>query len=91
MICRFDKSREKFAFYKRVGVRELLLVDRHPWSLELHRADPSDWTLVGRSDLESSPSPVFSSVLGVTFQLIPGSARPQIEIVRNSPPKTWQI
>ena len=29
-----DKSREKFDFYGELGVRELLLIDRYPWSLE---------------------------------------------------------
>jgi Uma2 family endonuclease len=91
VISRFDKSREKFGFYKSVGVRELLLVDRHPWSLELHRSGTVDWTLVGRADLESSAGPLSSTALGVTFQLVPGIARPQIEIVRKSPPKKWLV
>ncbi|MGO9918852.1 MAG: Uma2 family endonuclease, partial [Isosphaeraceae bacterium] len=31
----FDRSREKFGFYAKVGVRELMFVARRPWSLEL--------------------------------------------------------
>ena len=46
-MSRFDKSRKKFGFYKSVGVRELLLVDRHPWALELYRVEAGDWALVG--------------------------------------------
>ena len=34
-----DRSREKLDFYAKVGTRELLLVDRKPWSLELYRLD----------------------------------------------------
>ena len=34
-----DRSREKLEFYAKVGTRELLLVDRKPWSLELYRLD----------------------------------------------------
>ena len=32
-----DQSREKIDFYSRVGVRELLIIDRDPWQLELFR------------------------------------------------------
>ena len=37
IVSEFDRSREKLPFYARVGVRELLLVDRDPWVLELFR------------------------------------------------------
>ena len=64
IISRFDRSREKFGFYKSVGVRELLLVDRHPWALELYRADARTGSLsveptVRRpaSDLQRSLAP----------------------------------
>src|SRR4051812_47445996 len=36
IASRGDRSRDKTEFYASVGVRELLLVDRHPWSLELY-------------------------------------------------------
>lgn len=84
---RFDRSREKFTFYKSVGVRELLLVERHPWSLELYRADTAGWALVGRSNLQGSTGPIDSAVLNLTFQLTQGAVRPQIEIVRKTPPR----
>src|SRR4051794_13470322 len=32
-----DRSRDKLDFYSAIGVRELLLVDRDPWQLELYR------------------------------------------------------
>ena len=32
-----DRSREKLGFYASVGTREVLLLDRKPWSLELFR------------------------------------------------------
>jgi Uma2 family endonuclease len=45
----YDRSREKFEFYSGIGVRELLLVDRNPWQLELYRLSGSELTLVGTS------------------------------------------
>ncbi len=91
VLSRFDKSRKKFGFYKSVGVRELLLIDRHPWALELYRAEITDWALAGRVDLQSSREAIASEVLGLTFQLLPGIARPQIVIVRNEPQKEWLV
>src|SRR4051794_25454283 len=32
IVSRGDRSRDKFEFYGSVGVRELLLIDRFPWS-----------------------------------------------------------
>jgi Uma2 family endonuclease len=91
VMSRFDKSRKKFGFYKSVGVRELLLVDRHPWALELHRVEATGWNLVGRADLQAPGVEVASNVLGLTFQLVSGVARPQIKIIRYEPRKEWLV
>lgn len=40
-----DRAREKFDFYGSVGTRELLLVDRQPWQLELYAAGPKGFEL----------------------------------------------
>ena len=45
---------KKFAFYAKVGVRELLLVDRKPWALELYRLQDGVLKLVGKSIPETS-------------------------------------
>ena len=37
VISPYDRSRKKLDFYAKVGVKELLLVDRKPWALELYR------------------------------------------------------
>ena len=37
IVSRDDHSREKISFYEKVGVRELLIIDRDPWQLELFR------------------------------------------------------
>jgi Uma2 family endonuclease len=91
VMSRFDRSREKFDFYKKVGVRELLLIDRHPWTLELHRVERGNWKLVGRAALAVAPIAIWSDVLGLAFQLVPGPNRPQIEIIGKDPTKKWLI
>jgi Uma2 family endonuclease len=91
IISRFDRSREKFGFYRSVGVRELLLVDRYPWGLELYRRDEIDWTLAGRSTLVAPGKGILSNVLNVSFRLVVGRARPQIEITRKKPSRTWLV
>ena len=77
--------------HQSVGVRELLLVDRHPWALELYRVDNTDWVLVGRADLQNSRDAIASELLGLTLQLIPGDPRPEIEIVRKQSGAKWLV
>ncbi len=91
IISRFDRSRKKVGFYKSVGVRELLLVDRHPWALELYRADIADWILVGRADLQNSTDAITSDLLGLTFRLVPGTPRPEIEVTRKQTGGKWLV
>lgn len=77
-----DRSRKKFEFYAKVGVRELLIVDRDPWKLELHRLDQGKLTLVGVQALDD-PQPLRSEVLQLSLQLAPGQPRPEIVITRD--------
>jgi len=83
-MSRFDRSREKFGFYAKVGVRELLLVDRRPWQLELYRRENLRWDLVGRLSLDD-PQVLSSQVLPLTYRLITGATRPKIEVARVGP------
>lgn len=88
IVSRGDSSRKKFAFYSKVGVRELMFVERFPWRLELHHNDGGAWRLVGASDPTVSAA-MFSAVLGLAFRLIEGEDRPQIEIVRPGDDRCW--
>jgi Uma2 family endonuclease len=83
-----DRARKKFNFYAKVGVRELLIVDRKPWKLELHRAEAGAWSLVGASDLER-PDLLESTVLGLAFRLVDGPARPLVEVTRLGSEQTF--
>lgn len=83
-----DRSRKKFAFYAGVGVRELLLIDRSPWRLELYRLHDGVLEPAGVSDTEQ-PNELRSTVLPLTFRLTPGQPRPRIEMTRPDDGAVW--
>src|SRR4051794_37908895 len=86
----YDRSRRKLPFYAKVGVRELLLIDRRPWALELYRLHDDAMELVGKSVPETSAL-LSSVVLPVSFRLLPGTPNPSIEVIRHEGPQTWSI
>ncbi len=77
-----DRSRDKLGFYEKVGTRELLLIDRDPWRLELYRLTRGELAPVGASTLDD-PQPLRSEVLSLTWRLVAGQPRPQIEIAHD--------
>ena len=83
-----DRSREKFDFYAKVGVREMMLVDRHPWTLELYRHEAAGWNLVGKSDPATGQT-LPSNVLALNFRLVPGTKRPRIEVSKPDGSQHW--
>ncbi len=92
IVSKGDRSRKKLPFYAKVGTRELLIVDRKPWALELYRLDGEQMALVGRSTVEA-PEPLASAVLPLSFRLSAGvvGARPEIEVRRNEGGDVWRI
>ncbi len=87
-----DRAREKLDFYARVGVTELLIVDRDPWALELYRRRGLEWDLVGASSPDTS-EPIASVVLPLTFRLVPAEsvARPAIEVIHPGMSQAWTV
>ena len=85
-----DRSRQKFDFYARIGVRELLIIDRMPWALELYRLHEDELRSVGRSSLESELQ-LQSTVLPLNFRLISGQASAVIEVTHQDGRQMWQI
>jgi Uma2 family endonuclease len=85
-----ELAREKLGFYAKVGVRELLVIDRDPWALELFRLAGDELTLVCRSTANDSER-IGSEVLPLTFSLESGSPQPQIVISRTDGTQTWTI
>ena len=85
-----DFSRKKFEFYAKVGVRELLIVDRQPWRLELYRLVDGRLAQAAESTPESGGA-LRSDVVPFTFRLIPGGARPQIEVAHHDGVRRWLV
>jgi Uma2 family endonuclease len=83
-----DRSRKKLPFYAGVGVRELLLVNRKPWRLELFRLQDGRLDPAGRCE-PGQPEALASTVLPLTFRLVPGTPRPQLEVARPDRGKMW--
>ena len=76
----------KFAFYAAVGTRELLLVHRKPWKLELYALSDGKLRLAG-----ASPGVVTSTALGLTFQLVEGTPRPRIAVTHPATGGAWSV
>jgi Uma2 family endonuclease len=85
-----ERTREKIPFYSSLGVVELIIVDRDPWTLELYRQKDGQLTKVGQSTL-AAPEVLSSQTVGLSFQLIPGEPRPQIQVTHAASERQWQI
>ena len=83
-----DRTRDKLPFYAAVGTRELVIVDRDPWSLELFALDRTEFKLAGRSTL-SDPTAVVSMILPLTLRLADRKPRPQINNTHRETGQSW--
>lgn len=88
IISPYDRSREKLDFYAKIGVKELLLVDRKPWAIELYRLQDGVLTLVGKSDL-TDPATLTSEVVPLSFQLVAGEPRPTVFMAHADGVQSW--
>jgi Uma2 family endonuclease len=75
----YDRTREKIEFYEKIGVRELLIVDRDPWRLELMRLSGGKLIPAGASMLDA-PLPLMSETTLLDFRLTQGEERPEIAV-----------
>ena len=85
-----DESRQKLPFYAKVGVREILLIDRDPWGIELYQLRNEEMVLVGQSTLDQ-PDELKSGVLPLTFRLVQGLARPVVQVTLTDGSKLWHV
>jgi Uma2 family endonuclease len=85
-----ERTRDKIPFYGSIGVVELLVIDRDPWMLELYCGQDGQLTQVGQSAL-SAGSELVSQSVGLTFQLLPGDPRPQIQVMHRASGRQWLI
>lgn len=88
VISTDDHTLEKVPFYESVSVRELLLIHRAPWELELLRLDAGRL----RNVANSPATPILQShVIPFSFRLVPGDKRPRIEVVSTTDARKWLV
>jgi Uma2 family endonuclease len=85
-----DRTRDKLPFYASVNVRELLIVERRPWSLELYRLAEGELARVGASTADDGAT-LTSDVIPLSFRLIPASPRPTIEVEHRETAQRWSV
>jgi len=83
-----DKSRKKLDFYASVGTRELLIVDRDPWLIELFRLRDGELVSGGTSTV-SDGILLASDVVPLSFRLVAGATRPQVEVLHADGVQRW--
>jgi Uma2 family endonuclease len=85
-----DSTYEKIPFYDKLGVVELLIVDRNPWKLELYARVDGRFQKTGESNLENA-AVLESRTASLTFQLVAGKDRPQISVEHPQSGKKWTV
>lgn len=83
-----EDPRLKLDFYAQVNTRELLIVERDPWAVEMYQLQSGKLVLVGTSDAANA-AVLASRALPLTFQLLPGAPRPTIRIAHTASGQTW--
>ena len=90
VVSKKDRSKKKLGFYAKVGTRELLIVDRSPWSLGLYRLADGVLQPVGQTTVQSGEW-LASQVMPLSFRLIAGVERPRIEVRHSDGRQTWML
>jgi Uma2 family endonuclease len=85
-----DKSRKKLDFYASVGARELLMIDREPWQIELFRLTDGKFVSI-RKSLVGEDTTLISNVVPLSLRLVAGTDRPLIEVCHNDGAQQWAI
>ena len=85
-----DRTREKLDFYAAIGTREVLVVDRDPWGLELYALRDGRLTPTGVARV-GSPIALASDVLPLTFRLVERGPTPKIEVAHPETGQSWPI
>jgi Uma2 family endonuclease len=90
VVSEGDQTRAKIPWYGTLRVKELLVIDRYPWSIELLRCQQGELVQVNQSDTDNHVVLACESV-PVNLRLLPGEKRPQIEVFARETDKTWIV
>jgi Uma2 family endonuclease len=83
-----DMSREKLPFYAGIGTKEVLILDRDPWQLELYQLRRGKLRLAGAAK-PSDGHALASGVVPLSFSLVRGKPRPKIRITHTPDGQEW--
>ena len=78
----------KLDFYAEVGTREVLIVHRDPWAVELYRLAAGRPVAAGRADLGAA-TPIVCETVGMTFAVTAGDPRPVVAVTHPASGRTW--
>ena len=85
-----DRSREKLDFYAKVGTRELLIIDRDPWQLELYRLRGAKLDSVCTVSL-ASENKIQSEVVALELGFIREGEDTRIQATDTESDKEWTL
>lgn len=90
IVSRGDETRKKLGFYANVGTRELLIVDRFPWSLELYRLEDGELRLAGKVVADDG-NELKSDAVPLSFALAVDEDRPALQVRHAQTVQTWRV
>jgi Uma2 family endonuclease len=90
IVSPYDATYEKIPFYDKLGVVELLIIDREPWKLEFHERIDDRLQKTGESNLANGVV-LQSRSVSLSFQLVPGNDRPRIAVEHPQSGKKWMV
>ena len=92
ITSRGDKSRDKFEFYASINTREVLIIDRDPWQLELYRLENGILSLA-ESCLPGNDNRITTATVGLQLRLDAAdeSERPLIQVSHPQSQREWTI
>jgi Uma2 family endonuclease len=85
-----DRTHEKIAFYDRIGVEELLIVNREDWILEFYQRQDGRLQQTAESRLPDG-NMLNSRKVPLNFRLLPGEKRPAIEVKHTAGEQQWLL
>jgi Uma2 family endonuclease len=90
IVSPHDRTRKKIPFYETVRTRELMIIDRRPWRLNLLRLVDGKLVETGRSTFED-PADLRSAVIPLTFRLAGEANKPAILIQHHDGKRQWTV
>jgi len=83
-----DMSRDKLPFYASIGTREVLILDRDPWQIELYQLRRGQLKMV----MEAKPGSgdkIACATIPLQFELLRGRPRPKLRATHTESGHSW--